>query len=168
MKLQELKLSEDTSGGKNKKLFDEFEGAIASYTKKQLYDIRKAEKGEKVHVTMKNQKQSIKTAAEGDYVIRLHDDIEQIDLIEGEDLQGTYEQIQPGAKEDAEGFLTYREIGEYEAFKYTGEDTYIFTDWNTKQRLKAGDYLVREADDARSSGFVVPAADFDKHFEEIK
>ena len=137
MKLQELKLTEE-AGGKNKKLFDEFADSISSYTKKQLYDIRKAENKEKVHITMKNQKQSIKIAKEGDYVIRLHDDIEQVDLIDGEDLQGTYEQIQPGAKEDAEGFLTYREIGEYEALKYAGEDTYIYTDWNTKQRLKSG------------------------------
>lgn len=167
MKLQELKLTEQADG-KNKKLFDEFEDQLSSYTKKQLYDIRKAEKGEKIHVTMKNQKPSIKTANDGDYVIRLHDDIEQVNLIDGEDIQGSYEQIQAGAKEDAEGFLTYREIGEYEAVKYAGEDTYIYTDWNTKQRLKAGDYLVRDADEVHSSGFVVPAAEFDKHFEEIK
>jgi hypothetical protein len=167
MKLQELKLTEEV-GGKNKKLFDENSDNLVEYMKKQLFDIRKAEKGEHVHITIKGKPRTTKTANEGDYVLRLHDDIEQVDLIDGEDIQGTYEQIQPGAKEDAEGYITYREIGEYEAFKYAGEQTYIYTDWNTKQKLSAGDYLVRDADDPNASGFVVPAAEFDKHFEEVK
>src|SRR5574343_607333 len=101
MKLQELKLTEEV-GGKNKKLFDENSDNLVDYTKKQLFDIRKAEKGEHVHITIKGKQRTTKTANEGDYVLRLHDDIEQVDLIDGEDIQGTYEQIQPGAKEDAE------------------------------------------------------------------
>lgn len=167
MKLQELKLTEEV-GGKNKKLFDENADVLVQYTKKQLFDIRKAEKGEHVQITIKGKQRVTKTAREGDYVLRLHDDIEQVDLIDGEDLQGTYEQIQADAKEDAEGYITYREIGEYEAFKYAGEQSYIYTDWSTKQRVSAGDYVVRDADDPNSSGFVVPAAEFDKHFEEVK
>ena len=167
MKLQELKLSEEV-GGKNAKLFDANKDITSSYVKKQLFDIRKAEPGEKIQVTMDNEQHATKTAKEGDYVVRLHDQIEKIDLISGEDVNGTYEQIQHEAKPDAEGFTTYREVGEYEAFKYAGEDTYIFTDWNTKQRLKMGDYLVRQEDDEKSSGYVVSATDFDKHFEEVK
>lgn len=167
MKLQELKLAEE-AGGKNKKLFDENEEVLGLYVKRQLFDIRKAEAGEKVHVTEKGKQRIVKTATEGDYVLRAHDEIEQMNLIDGEDFQGTYKQIQPNDQPNAEGFITYREIGDYEAFSYSGEDCYIYTDWNTKQRLKAGDYLVRDADDKTSSGFVVPAAEFDKHFEEVK
>lgn len=167
MKLQELKLSEEV-GGKNKKLFDENEENIQTYVKKQLFDIKKAEPGEKVTVSIQGKPKTTKTATEGDYIIRNHDDIEQVDLIDGEDFQGTYHQIQPSDEPNAEGFITYREIGEYEAFPYAGEDCYIYTDWNTKQRLKSGDYLVKDADDKTASGFVVPAAEFDKHFVEVK
>lgn len=167
MKLQEFKLTE-SAGGKNKKLFDENESVIGSYVKRQLYDLRPAEAGEKVQVSVAGKQKSTVTAKEGDYVLRPHDDLEQSDLIDGEDFQGTYQQIQPNDQPNAEGFITYREIGEYEAFSYSGEDVYIFTDWNTKQKLKAGDYLVRDADDKGASGFVVPAAEFDKHFEEVK
>ena len=167
MKLQELKLTEEV-GGKNKKLFDENEDNIGQYVKRQLFDIRKAEPGEKVKVTEKGKEPKLRVATEGDYVLRLHDDMEQVNLIDGEDFQGTYKQIQPNDQPNAEGYITYREIGDYEAFAYAGEDTYIYTDWNTKQRIKTGDYLVRDADDKNSSGFVVPAAEFDKHFEEVK
>ena len=166
MKLQELKLTEEV-GGKNKKLFDENDENTNEYVKRQIVDIRKAEKGERINVNM-NGKHGQKVAKEGDYVVRQHDSINEVDLIDGEDFEGTYEPIHQHAKEDAEGFISYREIGRYEAFQYAGEETYIYTDWNTKQKLKAGDYLVKDADDDRASGFVVPAADFDKHFEEVK
>ena len=167
MKLTELKLTEEV-GGKNKKLFDENEDNTSSFVKKQTFDIRKAEAGEKVQVTMKGQQRTTKTAKEGDYLIRLHDVIDQVDLIDEEEFKKDYEPIQPNAQEDAEGFITYRETGEYDAFQYTGEDVYIYTDWNTKQRLKTGDYLVKPAENGSASGFVVPAAEFTKHFEEVK
>ena len=169
MKLQELKLhlNEDITG-KNDTLFDEHDDEISSYVKKQLYDIRKGEKGEKVKITMAGIPKATKTIHGLEYVVRLHDDVEQVKVIDEYELKRTYEQIQADAKEDAEGFIVYRQIGEYEAFKYAGEEVYIFTDWNTKQRLKTGDYLVRDVNKDKSSGFVVPAADFDKHFEELK
>jgi hypothetical protein len=167
MKLEELKLAEQV-GGKNKKLFDENESILQSYIKRQLFDLRPAEQGERVTISIDGKPQKTVMAKQGDYVMRPHDNLEQTDLIDGEDFQGTYQQIQPDAQPNAEGFITYREIGEYEAFVYSGEDTYLFTDWNTKQRLKAGDYAVRDSDYKSSSGFVVPAAEFDKHFEEVK
>lgn len=167
MKLTELKLTEEV-GGKNKKLFDANEDDTIEYVKRQLFDARKCETIETVHITMKGQKQEQKHSKLGDMIVRLHDNIEQIDLISNEDFGKRFEQIQAQAEPDAEGFLTYREIGKYEAFKYAGEDAYIFTDWNTKQKITTGDYLVRSADNKNASGFVVSAAEFDKHFEEFK
>lgn len=167
MKLTELKLTEEV-GGKNKKLFDENEEISSTFVKKQTFDIRKSKDNERVHVTMKGQKRATKTAKVGDYFIRLHDDIEQVDLISEDDFKKNYQPLQQGAEEDAEGFITYRETGEYEAFQYTGDEIYIYTDWNTKQRLKTGDYLVRPMSSETASGFVVPAAEFAKHFEEVK
>jgi hypothetical protein len=167
MKLNEFSLIEEI-GGKNKKLFDENEDITDSYVKKQLYDIRKAKKHEKVEITIGGGKpKSVRTAQFGDYVLRLDDNIEKVDIITSYDLR-KYEQIQPNAEPDAEGYIVYREKGEYDAFQYTGENVYIFTDWNTKQMLKSGDYLVKEANNPKSSGFVVPAADFDENFEKIK
>ncbi len=167
MKLMEIALKEEF-GGKNKELFSEHEGDIFACVKYQTYDIRKAEPDEKVQVTVRGKPRALLTAKEGDYYVRLHDNLEQVDLIDGKEFQSRFEPLQQNSEPDAEGFITYRESGEWEAFKYNGEEKYIFTDWNTKQRLKAGDYLVRKAENKNDSGFVVPATEFSKHFEEVK
>lgn len=167
MKLMEIALKEEF-GGKNKELFSEHEGDIFACVKCQTFDIRKAEANEKVSVTMRGKTRAAHTAKEGDYFVRLHDDLGQVDLIDSKEFQARFEPLQQNAEPDAEGFITYRESGEWDAFKYNGEEKYIYTDWNTKQKLKAGDYLVRKAENKNDSGFVVPAAEFSKHFEEVK
>ena len=166
MRFKEFLLEE--FGGKNKKIFEEHESELKTYVKKQLYDIRKAKAGETIDVSFNDVEPQRVKAKEGQYFLRSHDEIDKVKLIDEEDFQGTYEPIQSNEKEDAEGFKVYREIGYYEAFNYGGEDIYIFTDWNTKQRLKTGDFLVRDADDKNDSGFVVPAVEFERHFEESK
>ena len=167
LKLIENRLDEEF-GGKNKELFSEHEGDLFACVKCQTYDIRKAEANEKVNVTIRGKQRGPHVAKEGDYFVRVHDNLEQVDLIDSKEFQERFEPLQQNAEPDAEGFITYRESGEWEAFKYNGEEKYIFTDWNTKQKLKAGDYLVRKSENKNDSGFVVPAAEFSKHFEEVK
>lgn len=166
MKFELMRLFENI-GGKNKKLFDENSENISTYVKRQQFDIRPAKAGEKIHVTMSGAQKGMKTAKDTDYFVRNHDEIKQINLIDKDEFDG-FEPVQPGAEPDAEGFITYREVGQYEAFKHEGENVYIFTDWNTKQNLKTGDFLVKPAGNETASGFVVSAIDFDKHFEEVQ
>ncbi len=176
MKLSELKLAEEipsgavpaTVKGKNQKLFDEFSDQMSDYVKKQIFDIRPAEQGEKIKVNFVGEHPTTKVARSSDYVIRLHDEIEQINMIDEKTMKNNYSPIGEHEEPDAEGFKKYRESGEYEGFQYTGEDIYIFTDWNTKQRLKSGDYVLRSLAKENSSGFVVQAADLEEHFEEVK
>lgn len=176
MKLSEIKIAEeipsvatpDHAKGKNQKLFDEFSDQMTDYVKKQIFDIRPAETGEKIKVNFRGETSTTKIARTADYVIRLHDEIEQINMIDEKTMKNSYTPISENEEADAEGFKKYRESGEYEGFQYSGENTYIFTDWNTKQRLKNGDYVLRSLSKNNSSGFVVQAADLEEHFEEVK
>jgi len=169
MKFKEyLRTINEELGNKNKKVWDEHEDEIEQYSKKQIYDIRNAEAGEMINVNFDGEKPKKVKTRDAEYIVRAHDDPEQIKVISDAEFKHTYTPVRDGQELDAEGFKQYREAGYYDAFEYQGEDVYIFTDWNTKQQLRNGDYLVRDSDNRNDSGFVVPAVEFEANFEQIK
>lgn len=59
-------------------------------------------------------------------------------------LDKSYTPVRPNQKPDAEGFTTYREIAEYEAFKYMGDTTKVTISDKTTVKLNKGDYILRQ------------------------
>jgi hypothetical protein len=83
------------------------------------------------------------------------------------DFKSAYVPVRADQSEDAEGYKTYREDIEVEAFRYEG-DTIKVDLGGDKETLKKGDYLIRKIDGDNFIYLVEEARFFDEDYTEKK
>lgn len=87
--------------------------------------------------------------------------------MDSEELEENYTPVRSGQKEDAEGFIIYRDVDEVEAFKYDGDTIKVDLEGSTKT-LKKGDYLLRQTEDDEFTYMVRSSKTFEEDFTEKK
>jgi hypothetical protein len=87
--------------------------------------------------------------------------------MDGAKLEAGYAPVRPNQTPDAEGFTTYRENLDLEAFKYTGDTIKVDLD-GEKKTLAKGDYLLRHTEDDEFTYSVEAAEDFESDYAEQK
>jgi hypothetical protein len=165
--LQSISEAAKEAGVEVKDLFKtaEDDGKLETFQKKKLFDARAAVPDEAVMITAPGKTKKTMKGKDGLWVVRDHDNINVVDLLSDKDFKAKYVQVRANQRADAEGFITYREGGDFEAIKYDGE---TFTFKNTideLQRVKPGDWIVKSTD--LGLYFVVKAADFNNAFQKV-
>jgi len=90
-----------------------------------------------------------------------------VSTMDSEELEDNYVPVRANQKEDAEGFIVYRDAEEVEAFKYEGDTSKIDLEGNT-ETIKKGDYLIRQTDEDEFTYTVQKAKYFEDNFTEKK
>lgn len=83
------------------------------------------------------------------------------------DLEASYVPVRANQKEDAEGYILYRDIAEVDAFKYDGDTIKVDLEGETG-KLKKGDYLIRASDGDNFTYSIESAKYFDGDYTEKK
>jgi len=138
---------------------------VQIFKKKKLYDARAAVPEEELQITANGKaKRSIK-AKDGQWVVRDHSNVNVVDLLNAKDFSTRFEKVRPNQKPDAEGFTVWCEAGEFEAFKYDGDDAAFKNMRGQHQPLKSGDWIVK--DKSLDAMFIAPAAMFNDTFQKV-
>lgn len=79
-------------------------------------------------------------------------------------LDKSYTPVRGNQKPDAEGFTVYREVAEYEAFKYDGDTTKVEIGDGSTVKISKGDYILRQTDGDEFVYSVETARYFDQNY----
>lgn len=123
-------------------------GALQPYVKDEVIEVRDAVEDEEIKITWPGSVHKVKHAVQGEYVIRLANNTNAVNLITKKELEKEYELDQVEEKPDAEGFVSYRPKGQILAFEYNEKEPLKLKDNNgTTVNVKFGDYLGYSIDD---------------------
>jgi hypothetical protein len=112
-------------------------GKVRHYEKKGQADIRPATPGELVETVIDGQRETVNTAAAGDYVVRGVKG--ELYIIKAEILAKRYGG--PLTAPDKDGFRSYRAKGDFYGFRYAGEPFKFVAPWKEDMIAKPGDYI---------------------------
>lgn len=133
-------------------VWDEAKDSVKTYIAKKTYTAKEVdgEDGTEYEVyTEKNGKRKLVTT------------------LSSADFKSAYVQVRADQSADAEGYKTYREDTEIEAFKYDGNTIKVDLG-DSKETLKKGDYLIRKVDGDNFTYLVEEARFFEEDYSEKK
>ena len=112
-------------------------GKVRRYEKKGEADIRPAAPGEVVTTVIYGERETVNTAAAGDYVVRGIKG--ELYIIKPETLTKRYGG--PLTAPDKDGFRRYPAKGDFYGFRYEGEPFKFVAPWKEDMIVKPGDYI---------------------------
>lgn len=140
-------------------LFDANTDKVKEYSPIQTWDAKKLVSDTVIIANGKRTK-----AKAGQYVIRNHKDIKQFRLVDEDGYNKQYAQVRQSDKQDAEGFILVKEVGNVKAFQHDGDDLSVKNGKNEDVDVKEGQYVVKYTDE-KKSGWSVDANEFEKVYK---
>jgi hypothetical protein len=112
-------------------------GKVHYYKKKGRVDIRPGVPGEVITTVIDGERETVNTAATGDYVVRGVKG--ELYIIKAGALAKRYGG--PLTASDKDGFRRYPAKGDFYGFRYEGEPFKFVAPWNEDMIAKPGDYI---------------------------
>ena len=112
-------------------------GKVRHYEKKGQADIRPALAGEVIATVLDGERETVNTAAAGDYVVRGVKG--ELYIIKADVLVKRYGE--PLAAPDKDGFRRYPARGDFYGFRYEGAPFKFVAPWKEDMIAKPGDYI---------------------------
>jgi len=124
------------------------DGTLQPYVKNEAIDARPATEDEEVNATWKGEVHKTVHAKLGDYVVRDSENPNSMKIMPKREFETQYEPEKTDSKQDAEGYVSYRPIGQILAFQYNEHEPLALKDDNGHTvHVKFGDYLGYPIDD---------------------
>ncbi len=127
------------------KFMPEIESGMV-YEKFTQVDARPAVPGEVVETHTSDGKETVNTAAEGDYVLRNLTEAGELYILSGKKLAARYKlapsESLAGRPNPAEPWQRYQATGECQGVEYRGPDIEFEASWGENMVLKTGDMIV--------------------------
>lgn len=147
------------------KLFKDADDAntLMVYVPQTAYEIRQAKEGEQIHISWPGETSKVTNAEPDQYVVRNPEQVSKIKLIDKEEFEEKYEQMNPQDHPDAEGFMSYRTKDEILAFQYTEKETLSINVSGHTIKIEPEDYVGHPASNAKQL-IVMSKTDFEKKY----
>jgi hypothetical protein len=120
-------------------------GKVRHYEKKGQVDIRPAAPGEVIATVIDGERETVNTAAAGDYVVRGVKG--ELYIIKAETLAKRYGG--PLTAPDKDGFRCHPAKGDFYGFRYEGEPFKFVAPWKEDMIAQSGDYIGTTAMDLK-------------------
>ena len=120
-------------------------GRVRHYKKKGQVEIRPAAPGERVETVIDGERETVNTAAAGDYVVRGPKG--ELYIVKPDVLTKRYGK--PLTPPDREGYRRYPAKGDFYGFRYEGEPIKFVAPWNEYMIANPGDYIGTSAMDSK-------------------
>lgn len=167
MKLKDLFENSEEDKDKLKKLFSDADEnkKLNTFVKKQVYQVKIAEKGEQVHINFPGEISKNTTVEdEKSYIVRFSDNVNKITVIDEDELLEKYELMNSNAKPDAEGYQDYIEKGNITAFLYDQNDTLNLSISGHRLKIQINDYIGYHSDDPETL-IIMPKTKFEQEYK---
>jgi len=133
------------------------------YVNQATYQIKQAQQDEEVKINWPGQQATTKKANAEEYIVRMPEQLQKLKVIEEDELEEKYEQVNPNEKPDAEGFVVYRSKQEVLAFQYTEKELLEINVGGHQIKISPEDYVGHPVSNPKKL-LVISKADFEKKY----
>jgi hypothetical protein len=133
------------------------------YVNQATYQIKQAQQDEEVKINWPGQQATTKKANAEEYIVRMPEQLQKLKVIEEDELEEKYEQVNPNEKPDAEGFVVYRSKQEVLAFQYTEKELLKINVGGHQIKISPEDYVGHPVSNPKKL-LVISKADFEKKY----
>lgn len=133
------------------------------YVNQATYQVKQALEDEEVKINWPGQSATTKRATAEEYIVRNPEQLQKMKVIEKDELEKDYEQVNPNEKPDAEGYVIYRSKKEVLAFQYNEKELLQINVGGHQIKISPEDYIGHPISNPKKL-LIISKADFEKKY----